>query len=233
MNEQITGRAMRVRTLVEIQGGRVSIREAAGDTTVTISVDGALSEDKGYKLADQAMDRLERAERQRDELTSAMDVREIEHLRETDSLRVKIRELAAERDRFKAWAERAEANGFRLAFDLVAAEKSVTEIREMLAQRDAALDLAADDLARSQEVARELRQSLEARDRLLAEATVTGNKLADQIGKVNVAVHSPYILSALQTPWQSWTEQQAVALTRAVQDTRRAIGSPSLGTDKA
>lgn len=67
----------------------------------------------------------------------------------------------------------------------------------------------------------------------LADVTKDRQRLAAQISKVNGAVHSPEILTALRTPWQSWKGTEALAIITAVRDTRRAIGSPGSETSPA
>lgn len=195
-----------IRTLVEIQGGRVSIRETGDETTVTVTVDSAPSEvpdqsrgqidgswrdslNKGQLLTEieRLEQELERRTRERDEREAARAVQERQAERFKAQAYGQNEWAAKERNR----AERAEANGSRLSAALVQAEKD----------RDQAL------------------QSLAARDRL--------------VGKVSSAVDSPIILSVLRTEWLNWTQSEAAALTEAVNEVRRIVGSPESETSQA
>lgn len=194
-----------IRTLVEIQGGRVSIRETAAETTVTVNSDGETSSPTGplYKAAVDAERELVTAQRQvadlegelasatrhADALEQARAALEKQLGEAIRALEYKVveydRDRTTERDRAdqnKAWAERAEANGSRLSAALVEAEKD--------------------------------------RDRLAA-----------QIGRIKDKVHSPSILIALRTGWPSWSERDAVALANAVRNVRREVKGSKSGMD--
>lgn len=280
-----------IRTLVEIQGGRVSIRETGtGQTEVSVIVDGALSEVEGLGSRLYTAEKVGDLQASEAELVAAPLRRRIAEL--MGQVREYDRDRTTERDRAdqnKAWAERAEAEVDRLK---TGRREDHEEIEELRRQRDSALDdlekvktqrddereralqnkewaeraelrLSKDTESYMRQI-RELRDSLEARDRLLESATRDLNnvvrhrdelnakvhgpnglyaqlaesakdrdRMAAQIGEVSGAVHSPEILLALQYDWGNWDEKQYGAVTQAIEDTRRAIGSPGPETSPA
>jgi FtsZ-binding cell division protein ZapB len=261
-----------IRTLIEIQGDRVSITVDGEESTPAVrkicnwcpegtwddrfhpngaghlQVVSDVISDRNQRIVE-LNDELDVFRRRVGELETALTqsqnrvtVLEAE-ADELQTVRSELRQARAEAQRYKdsayreneraaenkAWAKRAEANGVRLSEALVEAEKSVTKLRRAMAAR--AVDR--DRLAELEDQATTAGQNLAARSRLLAEATGDRDRLAAQIGKVSGAVHGPVLVAALQTDWKNWTEHQAVALTRAVQEARRAIGSPGVGTEQA
>ena len=90
-------------------------------------------------------------------------------------------------------------------------EVSVTELRELLAAKDRVIEGIQDDTAIWQERVRNLRQSVESRDGLLATATA-------HIGDIVNAVYTPEVSRALGKA----ATQNSLAMARAISAVRRS-----------
>lgn len=97
------------------------------------------------------------------------------------------------------------------------AEKALEESRSLVARQGARHD-------------RTLRaRDVETEERVKRRVT----EMAAKIQKINDAVHSPEILSALKAPWHVRTQDQHEALADAVRDVRQILGSPGPETSPA
>lgn len=161
-----------IRTLIEIQGDRVSVT-VDGEVSSPSELDWAAVRAERDRLREK-LGRVEAALEESRELVAFKDKLREEVVQEADGLRAKVRELTAQADRYKdsayreneragqnkEWAERAEANGVRLSAALVEAEKSVYALdRKSLIQG-----------ARIVELERALAQSMERKTALETEA---------------------------------------------------------------
>jgi chromosome segregation ATPase len=189
-----------IRTLVEIQGGRVSIRETAAETTVTITVDGAQSEVEGLGSRLYTAEEVGDLQASEAELVAAPLRLRIQQLaRETTSLEVDVdslrRQLAEQRER----AEKAERD--RDTFKAQAYEQN---------------DRAAEKSA-----------GWEASAVALSEVTRERDRLAAQIGKIREAVWVGHLDHAMENRGDRYVvENYMDDLTSAVAFVRSATGQP-------
>lgn len=185
-----------IRTLVEIRNGRVSIRENADETTVTVTLDGAPSDVEGLNrstvltLKQSLEQKTTRISALENRVTNLLEDRRLD--RQTiGGLQSKVEgydlDRKTERDRAdqnKAWAERTEA-----------------ELERRTQERD------------EREAAR---ASLEKENAWL-------HKIVQQ---VNGEVHGSDILDALQITWERRSETMDEALADAVRKVREIVTAP-------
>jgi chromosome segregation ATPase len=273
-----------VRTLIEIQGGRVNVRETPEETTVTVTVDDLTTAltltrtSRQFNRArvieleaerDEACQRSARRERRIKELVARNEelvARNEELSRDIAGAHQRGVELEAELDRYRkahVCTSRCSENshvvfeGVRLVKDvkdeldvavgtLKVREDQVTILKQELARHQAAEARLTEELAAERKRADENREWAErAETRLEAsELTAKGTRLdldeaqkgiaelAQVIGAVSGAVHGPPIHRVLRTGWTSWSESDAAALTQAIREVRRAVGSPSFPSEE-
>lgn len=193
-----------VRTLIEIQGGRVAVQETPEKTTVTVTVDAAgLLAERLYTAAE-----VGDAQASEAELVAAPLRRQVMSLG---------RELIVQRERnaeLDTELANARAEGQLRAEEL---ERQLTELKRQLAA-------VTDRAKENREWAERAEGRLASAGLKLKDAERTIQILSDQLGRISGAVHSPEVVTVLGRVIEGW---EFSTLAGAVRKVRDALGSRS------
>lgn len=232
-----------IRTLVEIRGGRVSIRETGtGQTEVSVTVDGALSDQDGVadlsavELAAEVTrleSELTRRTQERDEREQARANLEKSQGEEILKLRAHVAEYDRDRKTERDRADRLQAEVDRLKKGHVCTPRCKPDAHVAFTGRQ-----------RLEELERDVaywREAYEGREK--ARATVEGSLesarrsvevMAGQIGRVRAQVMGPEIRRVLDgSDAGGITGQGADLLARRIRNIRDIVASPTPETPSA
>jgi hypothetical protein len=216
-----------IRTLVEIQGGRVSIQETGAETTVTVTVDGAPSSQSPSELGRLAgqKDRISDLEAEVGRQRSRAHGFDLDRKSERDRADRLQAELTSMKNCHVCTAS-CKPNA-HVAFT---GSQRLKELEEQLHDETERAD---QNKAWAERAEAEVDRLNKGHARRVAELEKDIDALTLQIEKVSIAVHGSLVVRTLQLPWTSWEEKHRLALVKAVRDVRRTIGPPGPETSQA
>lgn len=220
-----------VRTLVEIQGDRVSISvDGATSSPLTIDrVQEAVLREEVSRLERQVAELRELLTQRDDALDqAALDLGEsrdkARKSREATGLAVNDRNRMARRvSELESSLAKSMGRETELEAQVERYKDSAYRENERAAQNKGWAERAEANGVRLSQALLEVEKSVATKSEALKKANEENQRLAAIIGLISGAVHRPEIVSALRNEWSNWTQAEAATLTGAVAEARRQV----------